>query len=131
MTPIHRQKYSQIFEIMPPLPNPRYERFAQAIVAGLAGETRIERAQSTAYRVAYPTCSEGNSAEAAASRLLRRVKPIVERVAVVGHDNSVVVFLLVQASHDDGATPPLPEGIFEGVGQQFVDEQADRHSDID
>jgi hypothetical protein len=65
---------------MPALSNPRYERFAQALFAGLAGETRVERAQSTAYLTAYPNCSNGNSAEAAASRLLRRVKPIIERV---------------------------------------------------
>ena len=65
---------------MPALKNPRYERFAQALFAGLAGETRIKRAQSTAYLTAYPNCSNGNSAEAAASRLLRRVKPIIERV---------------------------------------------------
>jgi len=65
---------------MPALNNPRYERFAQALFAGLAGETRVKRAQSTAYLTAYPNCSNGNSAEAAASRLLRRVKPILERV---------------------------------------------------
>src|SRR5436190_23739963 len=65
---------------MPALPNPRHELFAQAIVAGLAGKTRIERAQSTAYLAAYPNCSKGNPAEAAASRLLRRVKPIADRV---------------------------------------------------
>ena len=65
---------------MPALSNPRYERFAQALFAGLAGETRAKRAQSTAYLTAYPNCSNGNSAEAAASRLLRRVKPILERV---------------------------------------------------
>jgi valyl-tRNA synthetase len=65
---------------MPALSNPRYERFAQALFAGLAGETRVKRAQSTAYLAAYPNCSNGNSAEAAASRLLRRVKPIIERV---------------------------------------------------
>ena len=65
---------------MPALNNPRYERFAQALFAGLAGETRVGRAQSTAYLTAYPNCSNGNSAEAAASRLLRRVKPILERV---------------------------------------------------
>jgi hypothetical protein len=65
---------------MPALSNPRYERFAQALFAGLAGETRIERAQSTAYLTAYPNCSNGNSAEAAASRLSRRVKPILDRV---------------------------------------------------
>jgi hypothetical protein len=65
---------------MPALSNPRWERFALALYAGLAGETRLDRAQSTAYRTAYPNCSEGNSAEAAASRLLRRVKPISDRV---------------------------------------------------
>jgi phage terminase small subunit len=65
---------------MPALKDPRWERFAQAIVAGLAGETRISRAQSTAYLAAYPNCSNGNSAEACASRLLRRAKPIFERV---------------------------------------------------
>src|SRR5262245_36761013 len=65
---------------MPALSNPRYERFAQALFAGLAGETRVKRAQSTAYLTAYPNCSNGNSAEAAASRLLRRVKPIADRV---------------------------------------------------
>jgi hypothetical protein len=65
---------------MPALSNPRYEHFAQALFAGLAGETRVKRAQSTAYLTAYPNCSNGNSAEAAASRLLRRVKPIIERV---------------------------------------------------
>src|SRR5262245_54055305 len=65
---------------MPALSNPRHEAFAQAIFAGLTGKTRIERAQSTAYLKAYANCSSGNSAEAAASRLLRRVKPILERV---------------------------------------------------
>src|SRR5215510_6212058 len=65
---------------MPALSNPRYERFAQALFAGLVGETRIKRAQSTAYLTAYPNCSKGNPAEAATSRLLRRVKPIADRV---------------------------------------------------
>src|SRR5262249_12390049 len=65
---------------MPALSNPRHERFAQAIFAGLSGETRIARAQSTAYLTAYPNCSNGNSAEAAASRLLRNAKPILDRV---------------------------------------------------
>ena len=65
---------------MPVLPNPRHEAFAQAILAGLAGKTRLDRAQSTAYLKAYPNCSPGNVAEANASRLLRRVKPITDRV---------------------------------------------------
>jgi hypothetical protein len=65
---------------MPVLQNPRWEAFAQALFIGLGGKTRLERAQSTAYLTAYPNCSNGNSAEAAASRLLRRVKPILDRV---------------------------------------------------
>ena len=65
---------------MPAQSNPRHEAFAQALFAGLAGETCVKRAQSTAYLTAYPNCSNGNSAEAAASRLLRRVKPIFDRV---------------------------------------------------
>ena len=65
---------------MPALSNPRHEAFAQAIFAGLAGKTRIDRAQSTAYLKAYPNCSSGNSAEACASKLLRRAKPILDRV---------------------------------------------------
>jgi dsRNA-specific ribonuclease len=65
---------------MPALDNPRWERFALAIFAGLAGKTRIDRAHSTAYRKAYPNCAEGHSAEVAASRLLRRVEPIMARV---------------------------------------------------
>jgi hypothetical protein len=65
---------------MPALSNPRHERFALAIFAGLSGKTRIERAQSTAYRIAYPNCAKGHSAEVAASRLMRRVEPIMARV---------------------------------------------------
>src|SRR6516225_534878 len=65
---------------MPALSNPRHDAFAQAIFAGLAGKTRIDRAQSTAYLKAYPNCSSGNSAEACASRLLRNAKPILDRV---------------------------------------------------
>jgi hypothetical protein len=64
---------------MPVLPNPRHEAFAQAIFAGLAGKTRIERAQSTAYLEVYPSCSPGPSAWVNASRLLRRAK-VWERV---------------------------------------------------
>jgi len=65
---------------MPALANPRHEAFAQAIFAGLTGRTRIERAQSTAYLQVYPNCAPGNAAEACASRLLRRAKPILDRV---------------------------------------------------
>jgi hypothetical protein len=65
---------------MPALDNPRHERFAFAIFAGLSADTRTGRAQSTAYRQAYPNCAPGHSAEVAASRLLRRVEPIMARV---------------------------------------------------
>lgn len=65
---------------MPALANPRWERFALALFAGLDGKTRIDRAQSTAYLIAYPNCKPGNSAESAASQLLRRIKPITDRV---------------------------------------------------
>jgi phage terminase small subunit len=65
---------------MPVLKNPRHERFAFAIFEGLSADTRTGRAQSTAYRQAYPNCAPGHSAEVAASRLLRRVEPIMARV---------------------------------------------------
>jgi len=64
---------------MPALANPRHEDFAQAIFAGLTGRTRIERAQSTAYLEAYPSCSPGPAAWTNASRLLRRAK-VWERI---------------------------------------------------
>jgi hypothetical protein len=64
---------------MPALDNPRHEAFAQAIFAGLTGRTRIERAQSTAYLEAYPSCSPGPAAWTNASRLLRRAK-VWERI---------------------------------------------------
>jgi len=65
---------------MPALTNPRHEAFAQALFIGLGGKTRQEPANSTAYLVAYPGSAGIGSAEAAASRLLRRVKPILDRV---------------------------------------------------
>jgi len=64
---------------MPALKNPRHEAFAQAIFSGLTGKTRIERAQSTAYLTAYPSCSPGPAAWTDASRLLRRAK-VWERI---------------------------------------------------
>src|SRR5262245_32292679 len=73
---------------MPALANPRWERFALALFAGLDGKTRIERAQSTAYLAAYPNCKPGNSAESAASQLLRRIKPITERVRELQEEQS-------------------------------------------
>ena len=43
---------------MPALENPRHEAFAYAIFAGLSGETRIDRAASTAYH-GLSHCSPG------------------------------------------------------------------------
>jgi tetrahydromethanopterin S-methyltransferase subunit G len=76
---------------MPALANPRWERFALALFAGLDGKTRLERAHSTAYLVAYPNCKPGNSAEAAASQLLRRIKPITDRVRELQAEQSAKI----------------------------------------
>ena len=76
---------------MPALDNPRWERFALALFAGLDGKTRLERAQSTAYLVAYPNCKPGNSAESAASQLLRRIKPITDRVRELQAEQSAKI----------------------------------------
>src|SRR5262249_24263694 len=76
---------------MPALDNPRWERFALALFAGLDGKTRLERAQSTAYLVAYPNCKPGNSAESAASQLLRRIKPITDRVRELPAEQSAKI----------------------------------------
>jgi hypothetical protein len=65
---------------MPALQNPRWESFAQALFVGLAGKTRQERANSTAYLVAYPGSTAPGSAKASAARLLARVSPILDRV---------------------------------------------------
>src|SRR5262245_29271432 len=64
---------------MPALDNPRWERFAQAIVEGLANGDRKPYSQGRAY-TAKDQGKRGGSAECAASRLLNRVKPILERV---------------------------------------------------
>jgi hypothetical protein len=76
---------------MPALANPRWERFALALFAGLDGKTRLDRAQSTAYLIAYPNCKPGNSAESAASQLLRRIKPITDRVRELQAEQSAKI----------------------------------------
>src|SRR5262245_22437836 len=65
---------------MPPLDNPRWERFAQLIVAGLVNGHLEAFSQGRAYSAAGYIAS-GDVADAAASRLLRKVKPIVDRVS--------------------------------------------------
>src|SRR5262252_10036546 len=69
---------------MPALANPRHERFAQLIVEGLTDGDRKAYSQGRAYIAAGYEAKDagkrGGSAEAAASRLLRNVKPILDRV---------------------------------------------------
>ena len=69
---------------MPALDNPRWERFAQALVEGLTNGDGKPYSQGRAYNAAGYYAKDagksGGSAEAAASRLLKKVKPILERV---------------------------------------------------
>src|SRR6516162_11182215 len=66
---------------MPALANPRHEAFAQAIVAGLSDNASRETfSNGKACKRAGYLPSNTNAADAAASRLLRKVKPILERV---------------------------------------------------
>jgi hypothetical protein len=69
---------------MPALDNPRWERFAQALVEGLTNGKGKPYSQGRAYNAAGYYAKDagksGGSAEAAASRLLKKVKPILERV---------------------------------------------------
>src|SRR5215467_13347317 len=85
---------------MPALANPRWERFALALFAGLDGKTRVERAQSTAYLAAYPNCKPGNSAESAACQLLRRIKPITERVRELQAEQSAKIQKKIDLSRE-------------------------------
>ena len=63
---------------MPALAKPRHEAFAQALFAALSNGTAYS--QGKAYKAAGYIASNPNSADAAASRLLRKVKPILDRV---------------------------------------------------
>lgn len=66
---------------MPVLDNPRHERFAAAIVQGLAGQRYSQgRAYQAAGYSAKDAGKSGGSAEVAASRLLNKVQPILDRV---------------------------------------------------
>src|SRR5215470_17468168 len=66
---------------MPALKNPRWEAFAQAIVAGLASErpNKKNTAKAAYLAVGYSPSSD-HAAEVAASRLLTNVIPVVERI---------------------------------------------------
>src|SRR5262245_51670273 len=63
---------------MPVLPNPRHEAFAQAIFAGLSRHQNYSQAQ--AYRDAGYKVTNGNSANACASRLLSFANGVAERI---------------------------------------------------
>src|SRR5215510_12721936 len=96
---------------MPALANHSWERFALALFAGLDGKTRIERAQSTAYLTAYPDCKPGNSAESAASQLLRRIKPITERVRELQAEQSAKIQKKITTNHHQAALARAPSFI--------------------
>jgi hypothetical protein len=69
---------------MPPLDNPRWERFAQCIVEGLVNGHREAYSQGRAYSaagyIAKGAGESGGAAEVNASRLLKKAKQIGERV---------------------------------------------------
>jgi hypothetical protein len=60
--------------IMPVLPNPKHEAFAQAIFNGIVGAKGGASSQAEAYRRAGYRVTNGNSARACASRLLTFAK---------------------------------------------------------
>src|SRR5262249_19328992 len=64
---------------MPPLDNPRWERFAQCIVEGLVNGDRKAYSQGRAYSAAG-YIGKGAGAEVNASRLLKKAKQVGERV---------------------------------------------------
>jgi hypothetical protein len=66
---------------MPALDNPRWEAFAQAIVKGLASDKpNGKNTQKAAYLAAGYSPRSDHAAENSASRLMRNVGPVVERI---------------------------------------------------
>ena len=66
---------------MPALDNLRWEAFAQAIVKGLASDKpNGKNTQRAAYLAAGYSTTNDNATDAAASRLLRNVKAVVDRI---------------------------------------------------
>ena len=80
-----------------PLLKPRHEAFARALVAQIAGKYE---SQGKAYIAAGFAAQEGNSADAAASRLLRTVKPIAARIvelqAIAAKKKKITVETIVE-----------------------------------
>jgi Terminase small subunit len=64
---------------MPALKNPRWERFAQCLVASLSDKPEGKNTFKAAY-IAAGYSARGHSAEELASRLLRKVEPIGQRI---------------------------------------------------
>src|SRR5438445_10730882 len=64
---------------MPVLDNPRWERFAQCLVANLSDKRECKNTFKAAY-IAAGYSARGHSAEELASRLLRKVESIAARV---------------------------------------------------
>ena len=104
---------------MPPLPNPRHEAFAQALFIGLAGKTRQERVNSTAYLAAYPSATAPKSAAASAARLLARVSPILDRVLELQAEQAKRIQRKIDVSRDRLARD-LDDAITMAKGQQNV-----------
>ena len=77
---------------MPPLENPRHERYAQLIVEGLANGDSKPYSQSRAYIAAGYTAKDlgkrGGSAQAASSRLLFRVIHRVREIQQIAARNA-------------------------------------------
>src|SRR5262245_42057053 len=66
---------------MPVLSNPRHEAFAQAIVKGLASDKpNGKNTQRAPYLAAGYSTTSDEATDAAASRLLRKVKSVVDRI---------------------------------------------------
>jgi hypothetical protein len=66
---------------MPALKNPRWEAFAQAIVAGLASERPNKKnTAKAAYLAAGYSTTTDNATRANASRLLTKAIPVIERI---------------------------------------------------
>lgn len=83
---------------MPALANPRWERFARAIVHGL-GDTPYSqgRAYVAAGYSAKDAGETGGSAEACASRLLKKAKPILDRVRELQEQAALSTKVTVQS----------------------------------
>ena len=70
---------------MPALLNPRWERFSQLVASGLANNL-LGFTQADAYKAAGYKAN-GHSAEVCASRMLKYVEPVVQRIQELHREN--------------------------------------------